>query len=156
MHSFDDVDVARLRRSRTVKWTLYRPDVLAAWVAEMDFDVAPAVRAALLAAVEREDFGYVAADLGELTSACADFFATWLGWTVPAARIFPVADVLSGIRAALDVLVAPGSPVVVPTPAYPPFFEIVELSGRDVVAAPMIYDGEHDALDVDRIDAALA
>src|SRR5215831_4949548 len=95
---FDDVDIERLRHRRTVKWTLYGPDVLAAWVAEMDFDVAPAVRAALLAAV-----------LGELTSACADFFATCLGWTVPTARIFPVADVLSGIRAALDVLVAPGS-----------------------------------------------
>ena len=38
---FDDVDVARLRRRRTVKWTLYGPDVLAAWVAEMDFDAAP-------------------------------------------------------------------------------------------------------------------
>ncbi len=54
----------RLRRRRTVKWTLYGPDVLAAWVAEMDFDVAPAVRAAILDAVDREDFGYVEADLG--------------------------------------------------------------------------------------------
>ena len=42
MHArFDDVAVERLRRRRTVKWTLYGPDVLAAWVAEMDFDVAP-------------------------------------------------------------------------------------------------------------------
>ena len=59
MQHFDDVDIARLRRRRTVKWTLYGPDVLAAWVAEMDFDVAPPVRAALLEAVDREDFGYV-------------------------------------------------------------------------------------------------
>jgi len=29
-----------------VKWSLYGPDVLAAWVAEMDFDVAPVVRQA--------------------------------------------------------------------------------------------------------------
>ena len=45
---FDDVSVERLRRRRTVKWSLYGPDVLAAWVAEMDFDVAPAVKMALL------------------------------------------------------------------------------------------------------------
>ena len=45
---FDAVSVERLRRRRTVKWTLHGPDVLAAWVAEMDFDVAPAVRAAPL------------------------------------------------------------------------------------------------------------
>ena len=67
---FDAVSLERLRRRRTVKWTLHGPDVLAAWVAEMDFDVAPAVRAALLDAVEREDFGYVEADLAELTTAC--------------------------------------------------------------------------------------
>ncbi len=155
MSPFDDVDVERLRRRRTVKWTLYGPDVLAALVAEMDFDVAPPVRAAILDAIDREDFGYVAADLGELTTACANFLASEHGWVVPPARIFPVADVLTGISDALDVFVAPGSGVIVPTPAYPPFFEIVELTGRDVVATPMIGDGDRDTLDLDAIDAAL-
>ena len=111
--AFDDVDVERLRRRRTVKWTLYGPDVLAAWVAEMDFDVAPPVRAAILDAVDREDFGYVAADTGELTTACAGFLDSAYGWSVPPSRIFAVADVLTGISAALDVFAAPGSGVVV-------------------------------------------
>jgi cystathionine beta-lyase len=153
---FDAVDVERLRRRRTVKWSLYGSEVLAAWVAEMDFDVAPVVRAAILDAVEREDFGYIAADLSDLATACADFLADGYGWTVSPARIFPVADVLSGIAAALDTLVEPGAPVVVPTPAYPPFFEVIELTGRAPVAAPMIVDGGRDVLDLDAIDAALA
>jgi cystathionine beta-lyase len=153
---FDAVDVERLRRRRTVKWTLYGPDVLAAWVAEMDFDVAPAVRAAIVDAVDREDFGYVEADLSALTTACAAFLESNHGWTVPPARIFPVADVLSAIGTALDVFAAPGSGVVVPTPAYPPFFEVVELTGRPVVAAPMIVDADRDTLDLDAIDGALA
>ena len=29
--TFDNVDIERLRQRRTVKWTLYGPDVLAAW-----------------------------------------------------------------------------------------------------------------------------
>jgi cystathionine beta-lyase len=153
--SFDDVDVERLRRRRTVKWTLYGPDTLAAWVAEMDFDVAPAVRDALGAAVDREDFGYVPADLTELTTACTGFLATRYGWSVPPARVFPVADVLTGIAAALDVHTPPGSAVVVPTPAYPPFFEIIELTGRPVVVAPMTRHERGDALDLDAIDTAL-
>ena len=69
---FDAVTVERLRRRRTVKWTLYGPDVLAAWVAEMDFDVAPAVRAAIADAVDREDFGYVEADLGIGRASCRE------------------------------------------------------------------------------------
>jgi cystathionine beta-lyase len=152
-----DVELDRLRRRRTVKWSLYGPDVLAAWVAEMDFPVAPVVRAALLEAVDREDFGYLPADLSELTEACAGFLASAHGWTVAPTRIFPVADVLTGIASALEVLVEPGSPVIVPTPAYPPFFEIVELSGRPVVPVSMTQDdGGRVALDLDAVDAALA
>ncbi|MGZ6912700.1 MAG: MalY/PatB family protein [Acidimicrobiia bacterium] len=150
-----EVDVDRLRRRRTVKWSLYGPDVLAAWVAEMDFDVAPVVRQAILDAVDREDFGYVAADLGDLTTACAAFLADRHGWGVPPARIFPVADVLSGIAGALDTFVAPASGVVVPTPAYPPFFEIIELGGRPVHPVPMVRVDDTDVLDLDAIDAAL-
>ena len=154
-HHFD-VDLARLRARRTVKWSLYGPDTLAAWVAEMDFDIAPCVRAAITAAVEREDFGYIAADLSDLTTACAAFLAAAYNWDVPPTRIFPVADVLSGIAGALDAFVAPGASVVVPTPAYPPFFEVIELTGRPTVATPLVRERDRDVLDLDAIDAALA
>jgi cystathionine beta-lyase len=152
-----DVDLARVRARRTVKWSLYGPDVLAAWVAEMDFDVAPCVRTAITEAVERDDFGYIVADLTELTAACAAFLADHYAWDVQPARIFAVADVLSGISGALHAFVDPGAPVLVPTPAYPPFFEIIELSGRPVVATPLVHDRERDrdVLDLDAIDTAL-
>jgi cystathionine beta-lyase len=152
---FDRVDVERLRRRQTVKWTLYGPDVLAAWVAEMDFDTAPVVRAAVVDAVEREDFGYVVADVSPLTTACSGFFERAYGWSVPPARVFLVADVLVGIAAALDAFIAPGVDVVVPTPAYPPFFEVIALTGRRPVAAPMVVDGGRDVLDLDAIEGAL-
>jgi cystathionine beta-lyase len=153
---FDAVNVEALQRRRTVKWSLYGPDVLAAWVAEMDFDVAEPVQAALLDAIERQEFGYTPADLSELTTATADFLAGAYGWDVAPARIFPVADVLVGIAGALDVLLPPGGAVVVPTPAYPPFFEVVELGGRDVVQVPLTNDAVRPALDLDAIGAALA
>ena len=152
---FDAVDIERLRRRQTVKWTLYGPEVLAAWVAEMDFDVAPVVRAAILEAVDREDFGYVVGDLTELTTACAGFLASRYGWEVPPARVFPVADVLTGISVALDTFVPPGRGVVVPTPAYPPFFEVVELTGREALAAPLVVEGGRDTLDLEAIETAL-
>ena len=152
---FDHVDIESLRRRRTVKWRLYGDDVLAAWVAEMDFDVAPVVRAAIEEAVDREDFGYVEPDLSELTTACAAFCAERFGWAVQPARIVPVADVLRGIWAALDVFSPAGSPVVVPTPAYPPFFEVIGLTGRTVVPVPLAVFGGRDGLDLAGIDAAL-
>ena len=157
MSPFDDVDLDALRRRRTVKWTLHGPDVLAAWVAEMDFAVAEPVRAAILEAVDREEFGYATADPSALTEACAGFLARRYGWTVSPTRVFPVADVLAGIAGALDRFSPPGCSVVVPTPAYPPFFAVVALGGRAPVEVPLATraDGRR-ALDLDGIDAALA
>src|SRR3954470_9777921 len=138
MAAFDNVDIDRLRRRRTVKWTLYGPEVLAAWVAEMDFDVAPAVRDALMSAVEREDFGYAIGDLSELSVACGEFLTRRYGWDVAPTRVFAISDVLTGISTALALFAESGGSVVVPTPAYPPFFEVIELTGRSVVAVPMV------------------
>ncbi len=154
--SFDDVVEEELRRRRTVKWTLYGPDVLAAWVAETDFPLAPPIRSALIQAIERSDLGYPPADTTELTTACAEFLAESYGWHVPPARIFLVADVLAGISGALGAFVAPGCGVVVPTPAYPPFFEIIELTGRRVIEVPLRDHAGSPALDLDAVDAALS
>jgi cystathionine beta-lyase len=48
---FDRLDLATLRRRRGEKWQLYGPDVLPAWVAEMDFPLAAPVQRVLAAAV---------------------------------------------------------------------------------------------------------
>jgi hypothetical protein len=42
-----DFDIARLRARRTNKWHKFPPDVLPAWVADMDFGVASSITAAL-------------------------------------------------------------------------------------------------------------
>jgi cystathionine beta-lyase len=106
--------------------------------------------------VDREDYGYVEPDLSELTTACAAFCADRFAWAVKPARVFPVADVLRGIWAALDVFAPPGSRVVVPTPAYPPFFEVIELTGRAAVPVPLLLRDGRDTFDLDGIGAALA
>ena len=52
MHNgFEDLDLDRLRRRRSEKWRLHPPDVLPAFIAEMDYDLAEPVVAALREAV---------------------------------------------------------------------------------------------------------
>jgi cysteine-S-conjugate beta-lyase len=154
--TFDDVREEELRRRRTVKWTRYGPDVLAAWVAEMDFHVAPPIHSALIEAIERNELGYAPADTSELTTACAEFLADSHGWRISPTRIFLVADVLAGITGALETFVPPASGVIVPTPAYPPFFEIVSLSGHHVVQVPLTNDVKGPALDLGAISSAMS
>jgi cystathionine beta-lyase len=42
-----DFGIATLRARRTNKWHKFSPDVLPAWVADMDFGVAPSITEAL-------------------------------------------------------------------------------------------------------------
>ena len=117
---FDDVSLDDLRRRQSVKWRMYPPDVLPAFVAEMDFPLAEPIRAALIAAVENDDCGYP--HPGGLGEAFAGFAAERWGWTVEPERVALVPDVVSGIAALLEVLTEPDAGVVVNPPVYGPFF----------------------------------
>ncbi|WP_381562561.1 MalY/PatB family protein [Streptomyces eurythermus] len=154
---FDDITLDALLARRTLKWGRHGGEVLGAWVAEMDFPVAPAVREAVHEAVERGETGYPLRDIRTgLPHACADWLARTCGWTVPAERIFLIPDVLTGIGLGIGAYSRPDSAVVVPTPAYPPFLEVVAAQGRRAVEVPLVPDGARRTLDLDAIGAALA
>ena len=50
-----DFDIARLRARRTNKWHKFPPDVLPAWVADMDFAAPPGETHAILLTRARRD-----------------------------------------------------------------------------------------------------
>jgi cysteine-S-conjugate beta-lyase len=152
-----DLTDDELRATASVKWTWAEPDVLPAWVAEMDVRPCPPVADALADALRRGVLGYPAPDayyrLGEAT---AGFLQRRFGQLVDPALIRSCGDVMAGVRLALETLCAPG-PVVVPSPAYPPFLDVVGLTGRELVTVPATSDGAgRPGLDVERIGAALA
>src|SRR5471032_3022866 len=47
------LDIPALQHSESAKWTRYGPDVLPLWIADMDFAVAPSIRAALIERASR-------------------------------------------------------------------------------------------------------
>lgn len=130
----------------SLKWSRYPPEVLPAWVAEMDFPVAPAITAAVREAVERGLFGYSTdAAKADLAEACAQWLWDAHGWRASQVHVLP--DVLKGVELGIALHSPEGSPVVVPTPAYPPLFDVVRQCRRPVVEVPM---------DLGRIEGALA
>jgi hypothetical protein len=54
----EDPDLNRLRRWQSEKWRTHPPDVLPAFIAEMDYNLAEPVVAALRTAIDRSDCGY--------------------------------------------------------------------------------------------------
>lgn len=147
-----------LRRMGGLKWTYYDEDVLPAWVAEMDFGLAPAVSEALHRAVDDGITGYPYPDAEEaMAGAAVDFWADRFHWSVDPTWVFSAPDVIEGIRRAIIHLTRPGSPMVLHTPVYFPFFSMVEQAGREIIEAPSRVDenGRY-TLDLGAIERGLA
>lgn len=94
---FDDLALDDLRRRRSAKWAKYGPDVLPAFVAEMDFPLAEPVTAALRAAVEHGDCGYADPSSTALAEALAAFAERRWGWAVDPDGVVPTTDVMVGV-----------------------------------------------------------
>jgi cysteine-S-conjugate beta-lyase len=137
---FDDMTLDRLRARRSTKWAAYPPDVLPAFIAELDVPLAEPVAAALHAAIDDGDTGYAAP--GELSEAFAEFAAARLGWRLDPRRAFLVPDVIVGIAEALRLFTAPGDGVVINSPVYPPFYAVVREVERSIVDVPLLHDAE--------------
>lgn len=136
-----------------MKWSRYPPDVLPAWVAEMDFPLAPAVIEAARRVLQAHDLGY--SEPVGLAEAFAGWAARSQGWGPDPALACPVGDVMAGVEAALRVLTEPGDGVVLLTPAYPPFFALLTQLGRVAVPWPLLDTHHGWALDLQRLDDAL-
>lgn len=144
------------RRALVLKWGTADADVIPAWVAEMDYALAPQVVEALAAAVAAGMTGYPAfAGGGELGQACAGFAARQFGQTLDPEQVIPVVDVTAGVRVALDVLSEPG-PMVMPVPAYAPQLEVAQITGRPRVDLVLDPDAERAELDLDQLDRLFA
>ncbi|MDO8362563.1 MAG: aminotransferase class I/II-fold pyridoxal phosphate-dependent enzyme [Actinomycetota bacterium] len=155
---FDSLSLARLQAKPGVKWHR-NPDVVAAWVADMDFAPPPAVVAAMRRVLDAGDLGYP--DWKHYTGGSpasgvfVDRCAARYGWRIAEGDTRELNDVVQGIQMVLHLCTQPGDRVVVHTPSYPPFLHSVEDNGRRLVrvpaarsaASPSGWAFDHEALD---------
>ena len=152
--AFDRITLEQLRAGGGLKWRAF-PDCIGAFVAEMDFGIAPPIRAALHEAVERAQVGYLSATpLHALAEACAHWQARHHGWEVPTDAIKAVPDVLAALEVVSRHYLPAGAPVAVPVPCYMPFLPLLALLGHPVLQVPMHRRGHDWELDEDALEAA--
>ena len=153
-NGFEDLELDELWRRRSEKWQKYPPDVLPAFLAEMDYDLAEPVLAALHSAVDRGDCGYATpAGVGETFARFAD---TRHRWAVDPERVHLVPDVMAGVDAILALATEPGDRVVINPPVYPPFFEHIGFGRRQAVEVPLARTDGGWELDFAGLEAAFA
>jgi cysteine-S-conjugate beta-lyase len=138
MRSLDAISVPELRKRRSAKWTMFPPDVLPAWVAEMDFPLDDGVRNALLDAIAHDDCGYANGNGAGVGDAFSAFAAARYDWKVEPRNVFVIPDVLVGISEILRTLTKPGARIVVNSPVYPPFFRVIRETERTAEDVPLL------------------
>lgn len=141
---------SQLRARRGVKWTRYPADVIPAWIADMDFAVAPEIRAALRAVIDADDFGYPPHTLNERA---AKAFYAWMttrhGWTPDTDRIFVGSTIMQLMHATVMMFSEPGDGVIVQTPIYPGFLSVVAQNNRRLDENPLRRGNAHYEMDLD-------
>ena len=151
---FEALSLDELRTRTSVKWRMHPPDVLPLWVAEMDALPVPAVVDAVAEALRRGDTGYPAPVGGvEYAEALAEVAVARWGWHLDVTATSIVADVLTGVNEALELVTRPGDGVLVPAPVYAPLLDFTAAQGRTVVPVGLTPEFR---LDLDAIGEELA
>ncbi|GGL18512.1 MalY/PatB family protein [Planomonospora parontospora] len=155
----NDLTLESLTTRDGAKWSLAEPGVIPAWVADMDFPVAPAVREALARRIHG-DLGYPAwlDQLGD--GPLAEVFAARMeqrhGWRADPAHVRSFTDINQALQVVLHVATRPGDAVALHVPTYPPFLETLAEMGRPPLPIPMEPVGDSWGFDADALAARLA
>ncbi len=142
----------RVRSRVGVKWSRHGGNVLAGWVADMDFDPPRPLLDAIRGHIDRGDLGY-----GPSSRDLAPVYVEWQarqhGWTPDVGKVRAFTSALHALEVALWHLTEPGDGVVVCTPIYYPFLDAIADSGRRRVEVPLDPSGWR--LDPERLEAAI-
>jgi cystathionine beta-lyase len=148
-----DFDIATLQARRTNKWHKFPPDVLPAWVADMDFGVAPSIAAAMTRLTRDQEYGYAARE-GVLAAAFVRRMDRRFGWQTDPADTLPIGDLVQASFSSVMAFSEPGDAVLLQLPSYPPFMRAIEDTGRRLIGNPMRDTGTQWALDLAAYETA--
>lgn len=113
-----------------------RDDLIPLWVADMDFEVCPAITEALRQRLEHPVFGY-AVTPDSYWQSIIDWSESRHDLMVTKEEITFVPGIVRGLAMALLALTEKGDKVIIQQPVYHPFRHIIEGNGRKVVNNPL-------------------
>ncbi len=118
-----------------------REDIIAAWVADMDFATPSFVIDAIRERLEHPVLGYTC-EPSDYRPAIIDWQRKLHGWEIQPEWLSYIPGIVKGIGMAINAFTNPGDPVVIMPPVYHPFRITTELNGRKVVNVPLLSDEE--------------
>ncbi len=136
--NIDALDMERLRLRTGEKWTHYPPDILPSWVADMDFEIADPIRAAIECRLSVSDCGYpIPVERSPMAEILSARVAERFDWRISPGQVDLFTDVVQAIYFGLLALADEGEGVIIQTPIYPPFISATNSTRRRLVLCPL-------------------
>jgi cystathionine beta-lyase len=132
-----------------------REDLTPLWVADMEFEVAPAIRAALQSRLDHGIFGYNFR-LPVFYEVAANWIAREYGFKIGEEWILTSPGIVPGINLAVLQFTEPHDPILIQTPVYGPFFDAVRLNGRKLLTNPLVFQENHWQIDWEDFEGKLS
>ena len=137
--------------TNSIKWDFTREDELPMFIADMDFESAPAVKDRIEKRLQHPVYGYTKTPDELINSFISWFkeeydFELEKEWVVPISGIVPALAVVSNLRG--------GSSITV-TPNYHMLLDAPEKAGNKMIRVPLRNDNEYYTFDFDALSKAL-
>ncbi|WMI65358.1 PatB family C-S lyase [Aestuariibaculum sp. YM273] len=137
-----------------LKMVLGADDVMPLWIADMDFKVAPPITEALQDIVARGVYAYE--DISpQVKQAIADWNLERHELNMNPTNFIQVNGVLTAIAVILRALTEDGDGVMVQTPVYHQFFQVIKTANRTIIESPLKIENGHYAFDFDDMERQL-
>ena len=132
------------------------PDAFPMWVADMDFQSPQEVVDAIVERAKHPIYGY-ASPYNEFNEVTAEWVMKRYHWKISPDRVaFSGGGVLPALSVILNAFTTPGDKVIIQTPVYYPFGEIISNNGRFVVENQLKYDGTRYVMDLEDFEKKTA
>ncbi|MFC4305007.1 MalY/PatB family protein [Cohnella boryungensis] len=114
-----------------------RPDIVPLWVADMDFEAPREVVEAVTRRAEQGIYGYTVR-----TQAYYDAITGWLSrrhhWQIKQEWITSSPGVVPALSLMVLAFTEPGDGIILQSPVYYPFYDVIRMNGRTVVNNPLL------------------
>ena len=119
------------------KLSTLNSELIPLWVADMDFEAAPAIRKALQKRVEHGVFGYAIVQ-DSYYDAVINWYERRHQWHIEREWIQYTTGVVPAISAVIKALTMPGERVLIMTPVYNCFFSSIRNNGCEVLESKLV------------------
>ncbi|MEM0911755.1 MAG: PatB family C-S lyase [Pseudomonadota bacterium] len=155
---FDFDNTPERKDTCAFKWERYKGrDIIPAWVADTEFQCAPAITSALVERTKHGIFGYTHPN--EYTPA-AEAIVRWCkkqyGWDIEAEWVLWTPGVVPAFNMAIQAYTDEGDAVIVQTPNYPPLLAAPSINYRKRYFVNTIRYGSAWSIDFDALEAQAA